>query len=353
MLLLTNEDVQQVLSMSTCIAILRRFFEAASAGRVLSRPRTECWLPRDEGSGFYECKTMEGGVPYLGRHVLRIDSNVSEEKARGPGTRVEHRPLMQGGWMGSLLVFDTATGALLGIMPDGYLQRTRVGALYALAADYLARRDATRVGLIGSGWQAGGQLLGLCGVRSIAHIRVYSPNPEHREAFAHEMTPALGVPVEAVDTARRAVQDTDIVALATNAGQKVAEAEWAEPGQHVNSVRYRELDPLLYDRAEVVVVNREEPWIQHHYLEAQRPRDVILDPLPIVPPDRAIEARTFFAKRAGRPRGDAVTLFPNEASNYQIGGQFAAVGSVVLDACREQGLGRDLPLEWFAQALHP
>jgi hypothetical protein len=47
------------------------------------------------------------------------------------------------------------------------------------------------------------------------------------------------------------------------------------------------------------------------------------------------------------------TLFPNEASNYQLGGQFAAVGGVVLDRAREKGFGRDLPPEWFAQTLLP
>jgi alanine dehydrogenase len=353
MLLLTNDEVQQVLSVGTCIAVLRGLFAEASAGRVLSRPRTECWLPRDEPPAFYECKTMEGGVPYLGRHVVRIDSNVSEEQAQGTATRVEHQPLVQGGWMGSLLVFDTATGALLGIVPDGYLQRTRVGALYALAADYLARGDARRVGLVGSGWQAGGQLHGLCCVRPIDEIRVYSPNAAHREAFAREMTQALGVPVEPVDVARRAVEEADIVVLATNAGQPVAEADWAVPGQHINSVRYREMDPALYARADLVVVNREESWIQHHYLGEQRPRDVIVTPLPDVPPGRGLEARDFFARRTGRERAEALTLFPNEASNYQIGAQFAAVASVVLDTCRAQGLGRELPLEWFAQTLHP
>ena len=45
------------------------------------------------------------------------------------------------------------------------------------------------------------------------------------------------------------------------------------------------------------------------------------------------------------------TLFPNEASNYQLGGQFAAVAGFVLDRAREKGLGRELPAEWFAQTL--
>lgn len=51
---------------------------------------------------------------------------------------------------------EAYAGELLGWMPDGYLQRARVGALYALAADYLARADSVEVGLIGSGWQARG-----------------------------------------------------------------------------------------------------------------------------------------------------------------------------------------------------
>ena len=47
------------------------------------------------------------------------------------------------------------------------------------------------------------------------------------------------------------------------------------------------------------------------------------------------------------------TLFPNEASNYQLGGQFAAVAGFVLDRACEKGLGRDLPPDWFVQTLLP
>jgi len=42
-------------------------------------------------------------------------------------------------------------------------------------------------------------------------------------------------------------------------------------------------------------------------------------------------------------------LFPNEASNYQLGGQFAAVAGFVLERAREKGLGRDVPADWFSQ----
>jgi hypothetical protein len=74
--------------------------------------------------------------------------------------------------------------------------------------------------------------------------------------------------------------------------------------------------------------------------------------VPPAPPD-AIEAREFFRRQIKRTGACEKTLFPNEASNYQLGGQFAAVAGFVLDRARKKGLGRDLPPEWFAQTLLP
>jgi ornithine cyclodeaminase/alanine dehydrogenase-like protein (mu-crystallin family) len=254
--------------------------------------------------------------------------------------------------MGMLLVFSTETGELLGWMPDGYLQRTRVGALYALAADYLARPDAEEVGLIGSGWQAGGQILGLRCVRNIKKVRVFSSNADRRSRFAEELQASLGIEVRPVAAARDAFANADIVALATNANEKVMESLWVEPGQHLSSVRFLELDPRSYEDCHRVVVNRAEPWIQNYYLGELCPQDIRDAKVPPVPAG-AIEAREFFRQRIKRTGAREKTLFPNEASNYQLGGQFAAVAGFVLDRAREKGLGRDLPADWFAQTLLP
>jgi alanine dehydrogenase len=353
MLLLTNEEVQQVLTMSDCLAVLRRFFGEDANGRVLTRQRTESWLPHEQSETFYQCKTMEGGVPFLGKYAIRIDSNITQEKSTGGTIRTEHLPLVNGNWMGMLLVFSTKTGELVGWMPDGYLQRIRVGALYALAADYWARADSTDVGLIGSGWQAGGQLLGLCCIRDIKRVRVFSTNAANRTRFAAEMERILGIEVTPVDTAREVVTGADIIALATNAGQKVIEADWVKAGQHINSVRFRELDPLLYERCDRVVVNRTEPWIRNYFLGELCPRDVTDAKLPVAPSGCAVEAHEFFAQKLKRAGSEDVTLFPNEASNYQLGGQFAAVAGFVVEKALEKGLGRELPAEWFSQTVPP
>ena len=352
MLLLTSDDVEQVLTMADCVDVLRRFFEEEGKGQVLTRQRTESWLPHLTTDTFYQCKTMEGGVPYIGKYVIRIDSNVTRKKQQGQSSRVEHVPFGNGSWMGMLLVFSTETGELLGWMPDGYLQRTRVGALYALAADYLARPDAEEVGLIGSGWQAGGQILGLRCVRNIKKVRVFSSNADRRSRFAEEWQASLGIEVRPVAAARDAFTNANIVALATNANEKVMESLWVEAGQHLSSVRFLELDPRSYQDCNRVVVNRAEPWIQNYHLGELCPQDIRDAKVPPAPPG-AIEAREFFRQRFKRTGAREKTLFPNEASNYQLGGQFAAVAGFVLDRAREKRLGRDLPSEWFAQTLLP
>ena len=186
----------------------------------------------------------------------------------------------------------------------------------------------------------------------IKKVRVYSSNADRRSRFATEWQASLDIEVRPVGAARDAFAKADIVALATNANEKVMESIWIEPGQHLSSVRFLELDPRSYEDSDRVVVNRAEPWIQNYYLGELCPQDIRDAKLPLAPPG-AIEAREFFRRRIKRTGAQEKTLFPNEASNYQLGGQFAAVAGFVLDRAREKGLGRDLPADWFAQTLLP
>ena len=75
---------------------------------------------------------------------------------------------------GLVLLFSTENGEPLAIMPDGVMQRMRVGAANGLGVKYLARKDASTVGILGSGWQAGAQLMAACAVRKIETIRCFS-----------------------------------------------------------------------------------------------------------------------------------------------------------------------------------
>ena len=86
------------------------------------------------------------------------------------------------------------------------------------------------------------------------------------------------------------------------------------------------------------MVNRAEPWVQNYHLGELCPQDIKDAKVPSAP-SGAIEAREFFRQRIKRTGAREKTLFPNEASNYQLGGQFAAVAGFVLDRAREKRIG--------------
>ena len=175
-MLLTNDDVEQVLTMADCVDVLRRFFEEEGNGQVLTRQRTESWVPHLTTDTFYQCKTMEGGVPYIGKYVIRIDSNVTRKKQQSQSSRVEHVPFGNGSWMGMLLVFSTETGEMvesikkhtdwiqaISFSPDGVLLATadRNGGLHL----WEAKTGRERGGAVGAGarsWQQVPEILLSC-----------------------------------------------------------------------------------------------------------------------------------------------------------------------------------------------
>src|SRR6185295_8407148 len=188
-----------------------------SHGRGVNRVRSDCLVPSGRDDALYSLKSMDGVIPKLGIGAVRIDSDIVTWPRQGHNMRRVKVPAGPGGrYVGLVLLFSSQTGEPLAIMPDGVMQRIRVGAANGLGVKYLARPDASVVGILGSGWQAGAQLMAVCAVRDIKTIRCFSPNREHCEAFAREMTGALGVEVVPVGQPEEAVGRADIALCATN-----------------------------------------------------------------------------------------------------------------------------------------
>ena len=257
--------------------------------------------------------------------------------------------------MGLVILFDIKRLVPLAIVQDGELQRVRVGCTSAIAAKCLARVDASRVGIIGTGWQAETQLLALARVRDIRAVRAYSTEPEHASSFAERMTGRLGLPVTAAPSAHDAIHEADIVVLATNSHDPVIAGEWLTPGQHVNSVQSHELDDATLERAAIIAVRSVEAATFHHPagkapVEASEVRE--LAPglrSKLVPLGELLRGRT------GRRTTDDITLFTGGGlgASSGLGIQFAAAAYAVYHAARAAGVGRELPDEWFTQTAKP
>jgi alanine dehydrogenase len=127
-------------------------------------------------------------------------------------------------------------GTPIAIMEHSQITWLRTGAAGAVAAKHLARKDCSKVGVIGTGRQGRAQLIGLNEVFKIGHVKAWSPTKEHRDAYAKEMSTRLGIPVEAAGTAKEAVQDRDIVVTATRAREPFVEDGWIGSGTHINAI---------------------------------------------------------------------------------------------------------------------
>src|SRR3954467_8165256 len=184
-LILSNDDVDKLLTMPECIDVLEEAYVELVEGRGVNRTRSDCITPTANPDAVYGLKSMDGVIPKFGIGAIRINSDIVTFPKKGNNVVREKVPAAPNGrYTGLVLLFSSENGEPLAIMPDGVMQRMRVGAANGLGAKYLARKDARTVGILGTGWQAGAQLMAICAVRDIATIRCFSPNRDRREDFA-------------------------------------------------------------------------------------------------------------------------------------------------------------------------
>jgi alanine dehydrogenase len=355
MLILSNEEIEQLLSMRDCLAILEQAYRDDAAGQTLTLPRVDNMVPCSYEGGYYAFKHMGGIWPRRRVLALRTNSDVITNPLVDGKPRRVKVPLAGGRWVGLIQLYSTETGELLALLPDGVIQRTRVGVASALGTRYLARRDARRVGLIGAGWQAGGQVLALLAERPIDEIKVYSLHEAGRKAFAREMRDKTGANIRAVDSVDECVREVDIIQCATSALVPVVRPEWLRAGIHVGCIKNHEVDDSVLERCDRIGV---------HNKREIKEEDNILAGTPNVPTqmhegwwmqqDRWKSfvglADLIVGRAPGRSNDDQITCFVN---NLGLGLQFAAIGALVLEQARRSGVGRELPGEWFSETVHP
>jgi ornithine cyclodeaminase/alanine dehydrogenase-like protein (mu-crystallin family) len=160
-------------------------------------------------------------------------------------------------------LFDGKTGALQALMQADYLGQMRTGAASGVATEYMARMDASEVGLFGAGKQARTQLIAVCKVRKIRRVQLYSLNEERRRLFAEEMSSVCDTEIEPVPRPEMAAEDKDIIITATTSREPVLNGHWIAEGTHINAVGSNflgkaEIDAVTVRRCESIVVDSKD-----------------------------------------------------------------------------------------------
>lgn len=242
---------------------------------------------------------------------------------------------------GLVLVFDAQTSFLKAVLFDnGYLTDLRTGAAGAVAADYLAKRDIERVGVVGVGTQARYQVESLLEVRKPDRVIAYGRNEAKAAAYAKEMQERLDVRVLPAKTVEQAVRGSDVVITVTPVREPIVRAEWVLPGAHINAVgsdgpEKQELDVEVLAKADKVVADRLDQCLRlgeiHHAVEAgvMRAQDVYAE-----------LGDLAAGRKRGREREDEITV----ADLTGVGVQDAAVANYVVAEALRRDLGKVLEI---------
>jgi ornithine cyclodeaminase/alanine dehydrogenase-like protein (mu-crystallin family) len=316
---LTEADVERLLDMPTAIEAVEEGFRLLGEGTAQNQPR------RRVSAGESILHFMAGGSSDLGS-VGRGTTAVKVYTSSRSGVRF------------TVMLYDD-DGTPLSLMQANRLGQMRTGAASGVATRYLAREDSRLAGIIGTGWQARGQLMAVKEARPIERVRAFGRDEERRLSFCKEMEEALGVPVEPVDSAEASVKDADIVITATRAKDPVLPAEWLKPGMHVNAVgsnwhNRREMNTEAVLACHRVTVDT----LEVAQLEAG---DLIL---PVAEGsfswDKVEELGEIVAgKRPGRESDDQITLFCSQGLALED----VVVGRRIYERAKAEGVG--MPFE--------
>nr|WP_260100419.1 ornithine cyclodeaminase family protein [Phaeobacter inhibens] len=170
-----------------------------------------------------------------------------------PGNAASGLPALSSAY----LLFDTATGQHLAMLDGGEITNRRTAAAAALAADYLARCDASSLLIVGAGQVAANLTDAFSAVRSITRVSVWDINGENAAQLAADLA-ARGYEARAVSDLRNAVPEHDIISCATLAKEPLIHGAWLRPGQHLDLIgsftpQMRETDDNAMARAQVFI----------------------------------------------------------------------------------------------------
>jgi ornithine cyclodeaminase len=246
-LIVSQDEVAGLLPMAECMDVLEEVLASLARGETLLPLRTILWLPEKVG-GF-------GLMPaaLLPQRVLGLKAITFF-----PGNEGSELDTHQG----AVLLFEAERGRLLAVIDATSITAIRTAAASGVATKLLAREDAGDLAIIGSGTQARTHLEAMRVARKLRRVRVASKDLGRARAFAERQSRKHGIEVEAVASAKEAVEGADLICTTTSSKDPVVLGEWIAPGAHINAVgssvpSARELDTAAVARARLYVDRRE------------------------------------------------------------------------------------------------
>jgi ornithine cyclodeaminase/alanine dehydrogenase-like protein (mu-crystallin family) len=250
--LLTEDHVKTLLPMPDLIAAMEAAVARFSSREVLQPVRTVLSVgPQKAYFGL-----MPAYIEQPARLGAKLVTVFGENPRRGLPSH-----------LATIVLLDPDTGALIAVMDGRYITEARTAAVSAVSARHLANQDASTMAIIGSGVQARSHLEAYAEVRELLEVRVWSPQARSRERFVEETSGRIPASIRACASAEEALDQAELIVLATSSATPVIEDAWVSAGAHVVSVGacrpdQREIAPELIKRSGLYVDSKEAALVE-------------------------------------------------------------------------------------------
>ena len=322
--LLSQRDLDQVLTLDEVINVVEEGFAAEAAGTITTFPVVMEHIPAH--NAFFGIKS--GYVPSTETLGLKV---------AGFWPPPEGSPAP--GHFAVIFLLDGETGTPLAFMDGNLITTLRTGAAGAVAAKYLARSESNTVGVIGAGVQGRIQVQALAELFELSDVRVWDQSHDAVARYVEAMSGQMFV-VQPVASPQEAVSEADIIVTATPSTRFLVDAGWVATGTHVNAIGAdargkQEMDPRLFTRAKVVV----DKLSQCRELgDLQQPLRQGL----IKESDVHAELGEIVAgKKTGRTRPEEITIFDATGVSFQD----LVTAKLAYERAVDAGLGIEFALE--------
>jgi ornithine cyclodeaminase/alanine dehydrogenase-like protein (mu-crystallin family) len=241
-LVLSEHDVRELLDMGSCIEAMEEVLTALARDELFQPLRNVARPPGANGLIGLMPAYRGGSTPVYSLKEIVV---VPDNPTRGLDAH-----------QGSVLVHDGETGQLVAILNASPVTEIRTAAVSGVATRALARRDASRVAILGAGVQARSHVAAMRAVLDDPEIRIWARNPDAAQALAAEVGAVASPSPDA------ALLGAEVVCTTTSAAEPIVELRWLATGAHVNAVgssipTTRELDTATVAASSFFVDRRE------------------------------------------------------------------------------------------------
>ncbi len=300
-LLLTRDDVKELLTLDDCIDAVGHAFSLAAQGLI---PRAGVLgFPAKDGGFHMKVASLAGDPGYF---AAKLNGNFFRNRERFGMPNIQ----------GLIVLCDLENGRPLAVMDSIEITILRTGAATGVAAGLLARKGAGVVTICGCGNQGRVSVRALQSVLRIERLYLWDIDPQASANLAAELGSTLTQPIGVVSDPRVATRMSDVIVTCTPSKQPFLGRDDVRPGAFIAAVgadneEKNEISAALLG-ASSIVTDSTEQCVKigdlHHALEAG---------LASTPSVHAELGQILAGLRPGRTREDEVFIFDSTGTALQ------------------------------------